>query len=369
MTDTKEYRSGVRTYSPTRSPRWRWLSRSSKRIKYVFQNPHSDQHIFQDVLTHRRPDVTSLAIHPCGHFFAVGYGDGSIAFWAIEDEDKPLLVMTLDGQQDVHIADANRLDEEFAKGKQSSAVREPIFKLAWSGFANSDDPRGGATVLTVLGGLKSSDVPGVTTILLPAFNPPEPPALPTASSTTLHPNVREAMRKSVTPVDVHTYSTVGTPQDFLLLPRENPHFSGTYDPYAILLLSDAHKDARATEAYQFPPPIFGIHKDAKPPVSPKPEGSEEGEDVLCDEIESTLQAMKIQDDPKVLETPPAFWSGPVGVTSGNLISLERDSYESLVTGKISEDEGLRLRGGSAWVDDDEGQMKLLRVCTISITRS
>ena len=301
--------------------------------------------------------MTALAIHPCGHFFAAGYTDGSIAFWAIEDEDKPLLVMTLDGQHDINIADAHKLDEALSQNLQHATNREPIFRVAWSGFANSDDPRGGDTVLIVLGGLKTEDVPGVTTFLLPAFNPPEPPALPPTSSTTLHPNIRAAMRQSVTPKNFHTYSTVGTPQDFLLIPRESPHFSGAWNPRAILLLSDGAKEARSTEAYEFPPPVFGIHKNTKADAPPS---GEDAEQVLSDEIASTLESMKMHDDPQSLDAPPTFWSGPTGVIGGDLISLEKEAYQILVSDESTESP-LGLRGGSAWVDDDEGLMKVLRV--------
>lgn len=276
------------------------------------------------------------------------------------------MVLTLDGQQDVNIANASELDAAMSDGQHQSNPPEPIFKLEWSGFANSDDPRGGDTVLTVLGGLKHGDVPGITAILLPAFNPPEPPALAGPStSTTLHPNIRTAMRQSVTPKDIHTYSTVGTPQDFLLLPRESPHFSGSWDPYGILLLSDGDKESRATEAYEFPPPSFDIYKTHKPaPTSPKPE-SESAEDALSDEIASTLESMKLNEDPKSIEVPPALWSGPIGVTSGAFINVERDSYETLISGNTPV-EGLKLRGGAAWVDDDDNQQKFLRVSLLCI---
>ncbi|KAJ3520531.1 hypothetical protein NM688_g9149 [Phlebia brevispora] len=99
----------------------------------------------QELLKHRRPEVTAIAVHPAGHVFAAGYADGSIAFWALEDEDKPLFSLTLDGQHDVHIVDADKLDRMLAKPKdESDEPREPIFKLAWSGFPNSTDPRGGS---------------------------------------------------------------------------------------------------------------------------------------------------------------------------------------------------------------------------------
>ena len=240
------------------------------------------------MLKDRRPDVTSVAVHPCGHFFAVGYTDGSIAFWAVEDEDKPLLAMTLDGKHDINVANVSQLDEALAAGQQNPVVREPIFRLAWSGFANSDDPRGGDTVLVVLGGLNADDTPGVTAVLLPAFNPSEPPALSTSSLVTLHPNIRDAMRQSVAPKNLHTYSTVGTPQDFLLLPRESPHFSGSWDPQSVLLLSDSSKETRATEAYQFPPPNFAIHRNAESVAEISKEDRQHTGDVLAEEITSTL---------------------------------------------------------------------------------
>ena len=170
------------------------------------------------------------------------------------------------------------------------------------------------------------------------------------------------MRQSVTPKDFHTYSTVGTPQDFLLLPRESPHFNNTWDPYAILLLSDGEKEARSTEGYQFPPPTFDIYKTKVAETSPaSPEAdSDQVDAVLSEEIASTLESMKLDDNPKSLEVPPALWSGPIGVTSGALLNLERDTYEVLVSGKFHS-EGLKLRGGAAWVDDDDNQQKLLRV--------
>lgn len=291
--------------------------------------------------------------------------DGSIVFWAIEDEDKPLLALTIEGDHDVNIADAGRLDEALSNPHKSpGGAREPIFKLAWSGFPDSEDPRGDHTVLSVLGGLKSDDMPGVTAILLSPFNPPEPSALG-APSNTVHPDIRAAMRVSVTPANLHTYSTVGTPQDFLLLPRDSPHFSGAWDPHAILLLSDGSKDSRAVEAYQFPPPIFAISKIAPTPVSPEPTPAEgeSSEDVLSDEIAATLESMKLNDDPKPLILPPALWNGPSGVVAGELVSLEKEAYGALTMDNASSEESIRLKGGAAWVEDLEGQMKLIRVCS------
>ncbi|KAI0705856.1 lethal giant larvae like, C-terminal-domain-containing protein [Cytidiella melzeri] len=314
----------------------------------------------QTLLSERKPELTALAIHPSGHLLVTGYVDGSIVFWAVEDEDKPLLATTLDGRQDVNLANAEDMDAALAGTKnESHDIPEPIFKLTWSGFENSNDPRGGDTVLTVLGGLGQKDVPGVTTLLLPPFNPPEPP-VQSVPGTTLDPSFREAMRQTVLAKDMHCYSTVGVPQDFLLLPRKQPHFSGSWDPTAILLLSDADKETRAIEAYQFPPPLF-VPKAGTPKVHTAVESTNTPEDALAQEIASALESMQIDEGPLSLDLPPALWGGPSSVTGGVLVNLDREAYETLVASTSSRSaNGINLRGGRAWVEDDEGQMKLMR---------
>ncbi len=302
-------------------------------------------------------------MHPSGHLIATGHVDGSIAFWAVEDEDKPLLVTTLDGRQDINVVNAEDMDAALS-GQQGGILDqpEPIFKLAWSGFDNSSDPRGGDTVLTVLGGLGQREVPAVTTLLLPPFNPPEPP-VQTVPGTTLDPTFRQAIRQTVIPKDMHSYSTVGVPQDFLLLPRVQPHFSGSWDPVTILLLSDGEKDARAIEAYQFPPPLFMPKAEPTKVQNAADEATEEAEEEgLEKEIASALESMQIDEDPQSLELPPALWSGPSSVTGGALFNLDRDAYERFVADASSRPPaGINLRGGRAWLEDDDGQMKLMKV--------
>ncbi|OBZ79959.1 Uncharacterized protein C1F3.03 [Grifola frondosa] len=126
--------------------------------------PGGNGYHHQDILTHRRPSVTTIAVHPSGHVLAVGHTDGTIAFWALEDEDRPLLLRTLDSSdsEDLSTVDATKLEST----STPAVPREPIFKLAWSSFPNSSDPRGGETVLTVLGGLAIDALPGLTALLL-----------------------------------------------------------------------------------------------------------------------------------------------------------------------------------------------------------
>lgn len=322
-------------------------------------------------MTHRRPPVTAVAVHPAGHFFAVGHADGTISFWALEDEDKPLLVRTLD-EVDLHTVDAGKLQEFFDTQESTSkdakpapqVLREPIFKLAWSGFPNSQDPRGGATILTILGGLRADESPGVTVIQLPAFNPPEPPTPPSpASEVSLHPSFRTAMRDSLSPTNAYMYNTKGVAEDFLLVPKDSPHFNGSWDPIAILLLSDSGAGTRAIEAYQFPPPSFIAPEPTTSPLVPpaEPENPEGEEDVVSQELASTLEEMTVDEDPRQLRLPLGLWNGKNGITSGILLSVPRDTYESLTSEQVAVDDALPLKGGVAWIEDHENEMKLLKV--------
>ncbi|OCH89538.1 hypothetical protein OBBRIDRAFT_881275 [Obba rivulosa] len=330
-----------------------------------------------DILTHRRPAVTAVAIHPSGHVLCVGYADGSLAFWALDDEDRPLLVRTLDSvdDEDVNTVDTSRL--EIAQANPHGAnfpPREPIFKLTWSGFPNSSDPRGGETVLTVLGGLLHGYASGITALLFPALAPPAPPPPSPRSSAQaiaqhpLHPKMRSAMRASLLPHDVYTYPTLGVPQDFLLIPHSSPHFGGAWDPQAILLLSDSGMDSfgetRSVEACEFPPPSFGVSGAQAAHPALKPLGQEanaEGEDpqtVLDQDLAETLQLLSLSRDPGLLGLPFSL-SGVLGST---LVRVDKGAYEILVRDERegAVDAMLPVKGGIAWVEDPEGQMKLMR---------
>ncbi|KAJ8475032.1 hypothetical protein ONZ45_g15752 [Pleurotus djamor] len=280
----------------------------------------------EDLLTHRKPSVMTMATHPSGHFFAAGYSDGSIAYWAVEDEDQPLMVRTLD-DVDVDVVDAEKLDKYLPSGglptqgrgsKVQASARDPIFKLTWSGFSNSSDPRGGHTTLTILGGTFPDDAPGLIVHYLPPFNPPEPPATPANRPDQLPTFFRNAMRDSVVPSATYFYATNTIVQDYLLVPGNTPHFGGAYDPMSILLLCEGAGGTRILEARQFPPPTF-TDKEAEPETEGDGKAVEntDVEDLLVE----TLRSMQMSSDPDSLALPlpldinPIASSSPITTTS------------------------------------------------------
>ncbi|THV07456.1 WD40 containing snare-dependent exocytosis protein [Dendrothele bispora CBS 962.96] len=314
-----------------------------------------------DILTQRRPEVTCMAIHPSGHLFAVGHADGSIAFWAVEDEDQPVSVRTLD-DIDVHTVNAVELESRLSEARGPDA-REPIFKLAWCSFPNSSDSRGGDTALVVLGGLGSTEASGVTVYWLPAFNPPEPPV---TASTSMHPSIRAAMRDSSMPSKSYFYYVDGTVQDFLLVPRNDPHFSGANDPITILLTREGAGGSRVVDAFQFPPPVF---RDSEEETGDQSNLDKDNTNDTLADLASTLQAMKVDDDPQQLQLPGYLSNASKGMIGGDLYRLDRDAYQ-----KVTEDDGIKsekmlpLKAGFAWCDQKESGMTKYQPTRLLVTR-
>ncbi|KAF9225537.1 hypothetical protein BS17DRAFT_778739 [Gyrodon lividus] len=304
----------------------------------------------QEILTDRRPLATSVAFHPAGHFFAVGYMDGCIAFWAIGDGDRPLLVMTLE-DTDVNVVDGLKIRYrlENTSGKVlPSDTRDPIYKLLWCGFPNSTDPRGGDTALLVLGGGLVGDNPGLVALLMPAFDSPSPPT----GASGLHSIVRDAMRRSLVPRKEAFYPSSSMVRDFFVIPRDSPYFSGAWDPVDIVWICGP-PDTPGVEAYQFPPPhFFSIH----PPPTPDQYGSMDVEGYLS----SVLEEMKLHQTPRRLLLPVSLASARDGVTGAFIMTIQREASDKLLTSPTRQD-SLHLNGGCAWIDGSKlSQAKLAK---------
>jgi hypothetical protein len=253
-------------------------------------------------------------------------------------------------------------DEDFPKPmKKVHEPREPIFKLAWSGYPNSYDPRGGETSLVILGGQLGHDPPGINVLWFPAYNPPAPPSV--VSDQSLHPFIRNAMRESLDPQSAYFYGTPGLAQDFLLIPHDSPHFGGTWNPHVILMLFESGGHVRAIEARQFPPLEFLA--SAQESSQSAGEAQEEGgdrHDALTQDLATTLQSMTVNEEPKKLHIPPSLWSGPDAIVDASLFLIDRPAYETLSRGSESRTDDLPLEGGISVPDEElAGTIKYAKV--------
>jgi syntaxin-binding protein 5 len=278
----------------------------------------------------------------------------------VEDEDKPLLVRTLE-DIDINVVDGEMLSEILGQEQESSPQKplveppEPIFKLSWCPFSNSSDARGGATALVVLGGGRArSDPQGVTTLALPAFNPSEIPD--TKSGPKLSSTMRTSMRDSVMPSDLYTYTTSGIIHDYFLLPCDNPHFAGDCDPIALIILSETTFGTRSTTFHEFPPLILGLRPIEQSKATPS------GADSVTQDLASTLDAMKLADDPRQLLFPTLLWNGSSSITEGDIIKLESEQYKSLLGGSVDGvEKSFVMSGGAAWAGNTEDENRHAKV--------
>jgi syntaxin-binding protein 5 len=283
------------------------------------------------------------------------------------------MVRTLD-EVDVHKVDGEKLEQYLPDDEVSSnppskvhVPKEPIFKLAWSGYSNSYDPRGGETSLVILGGQFGHDSPGINVLWLPAFNPSGPPSTSTSTSQLLHPFFRNAMRESLDPLNAYFYRTPGLAQDFLLMPQDSPHFSGTWNPTTILMLFEGGEHVRAIEARQFPPLDF-LASTQLEDASQNPEQTKEvdgdSHDALSQDLATTLQSMSLIEEPKKFNLPSSLWSGPDAVIGASLFLLDRIAYETLSGASEHNPDDLPLEGGCSIPDEEiSGAIKYAKVIT------
>ena len=295
----------------------------------------------------RNPFVSCMAIHPAGHFFAAGYEDGSVAVWAIEDEDKPLLVRSIE-EVDINLINEELLNLTLDPGDNkpnNKPAPEPIYELAWSGYSNSADPRGGAHTLAVLGGGRGKESSGVTIFSFSAFNPADSGTDPKIA---LPPSIRKAMHDCLLSPGVYTYQSESTITDFLLLPRNTPHFAGNFDPVAILLIFDGGSDKRSISIMEFPPRTLA--------VVPEPQGmtksiSSTTTDAIGQDLAETLHELQDSSDPERLTLPDLLWTGSASVVGGEIILLGPTPYGTLCPQDLEASwSEYNLRGGAAWMD-------------------
>ena len=161
------------------------------------------------------------------------------------------MARTLD-MEDVNLATSSSLFGEGATSPSAAQdmFREPVFKLAWTGFPEAK----AGTIVSVLGSLLPEDTKGLHCLHLPAYS--GPPLL--SGGNTGH--AREALRASVKPNYKTVIPTDTAPEDFLLL-TSNPHYGQTNDTFAVVMLLSPDSELpnigphteRGFAAYEFPP--------------------------------------------------------------------------------------------------------------------
>lgn len=247
----------------------------------------------QAIWAERTPPVTSIAWHPDGTAFVVGHEDGCLAFWALDDPDKPLLVRTIE-REDVNVTDAESLFDAGALDSQArrkgeagerAGEREPIFKVSWVSFPDeaslkallsaqgqpgAGEPVSGATieyaergesVLVVLGGCVVGAAPAIHLLQMPALV--QPVQAQAAGMEGLSLAQRNAFRESLSVTGVTTYPSTTPAEDFILVPRSSPYFNLCHDPIAIVIFLTPDPSlppiqgmhgVRSVDAWEFPPP-------------------------------------------------------------------------------------------------------------------
>ncbi|PWN24726.1 hypothetical protein BDZ90DRAFT_234681 [Jaminaea rosea] len=338
------------------------------------------------IWTERGSPVTCVAWRPDGQIFAMGHEDGLISFWSAADDSKPLLVRSL--------AELD-LDRPTVDELPGRPPREPIFKLAWSGFPgkrwldalsggkadeqmSAADVEGGSTILTVLGGaVPNHDPPGVMTLHFPPYVATAPSSATTTASfwgSAAQPahevahKARPGLRASLTSTRETRVLSNATVQDFILLPRSSPHYSMAYDPMAILMLVDVPHGLpplappaaqRGLVATPFPPlPSPGAHRASSGPRSPglipRPADGTSPSQAVAGPTPAIAPDLVA---PKLLTLPFALaCTGAGAVLSAQLVNLPVHSYRKLVSvadGQEGSPDGssgapsLPLKGGAA----------------------
>lgn len=166
----------------------------------------------------------------------------------------PIMARTI-SKEDVNLATSSNLfgDDAQEPSDIPGAFREPIYKLAWCGFSDSQTIHRG-TILLILGGLMPNDVKGLHCLHLPVFSPP---SIINASNPK---QLQDAYKASIRPNYTSVLPTDTAPEDFILV-TSNPYYAQTFDPYSVLIMLSHDADLppiaphtqRGFVAYPFPP--------------------------------------------------------------------------------------------------------------------
>ncbi|KAJ2899931.1 hypothetical protein MKZ38_002730 [Zalerion maritima] len=157
----------------------------------------------------RRPELTHAVWHPLGTFILTVHDDGCLVFW---DQSNGRILMA----RSLTDSYVNRPNNAHSPDMMAMPTK-PIMKVKWCCKKNPDD-----TALLVAGGTPNA---GLTFLDLG-----QTPAYATSSWQVLESHF-EGKKQSTLPTPPGVAVV-----DFVLIPRESPHYAGGQDPLAIIAL-------------------------------------------------------------------------------------------------------------------------------------
>ncbi len=208
----------------------------------------------------------------------------------------------------------------------------------------------GKSGLTILGGQEGENAKSIAVLAVNAFNI----ASPTTSQGRhpIHPEIRASLLTSFEVTSIQYFGVSGVPHDFLLVPRNTPQGGGTFDPFAVVVMSEMADGSRTVQAYEFPPPLFDANSTPVPSIS-APSQSTSETSTLGDDLEATLESLRISDEPGILPLPSSLWVGNLAINDGDIVKIEQEGYEAMSHSNQFQPRAVG-RGGVAWVDYSGG---------------
>lgn len=144
------------------------------------------------------------------------------------------------------------------------------------------------------------------------------------------------------------------------MPKDSSLFNGACNPEAILTLVEG-RELRSIEAWEYPPPSFGI--TITQAVSS--DAGRNSSDILDTNLASTFKELSLEQCPQNLtwKLPTQLWTGFHAICDGDITHLENESYELLT--QLSETAVHDMSGmgkaGIAWVNyGDHDQVRDLK---------
>lgn len=166
----------------------------------------------------RVPRLTQAIWHPTGTFVLTGHEDSSLVIWDPKDGRKVL----------ARNLQVNHIDKPGVAALSNSAtagnfaLKEPLFRVTWCSKENPDE-----TGILIAGGASTT----MPTKGLTFFDLGNTPNYATSSWQVLSDHFEKPKKQHILPTPPNAQVV-----DFCLIPRKSPHYAGSHDPIAVIVL-------------------------------------------------------------------------------------------------------------------------------------